>query len=154
MKEEIDKEVVEEKDELVRPLVEEKKIALPKSSPIIIALLIVLAGIGTGFILAQKQTEVLPGGKPAVIKTEKMVGSTDVKTFKDSAEGTLEQGSTGGEGTHKLVRPGGENQTVSLTSSIVNLDDYVGKRVKVWGETFAAQKAGWLMDVGRVEILQ
>jgi len=25
--------------------------------------------------------------------------------------------------------------------------------VKIWGETFKAQKAGWLMDVGRVEIV-
>jgi hypothetical protein len=26
--------------------------------------------------------------------------------------------------------------------------------VKVWGETFKGQKAGWLMDVGRVKVME
>jgi hypothetical protein len=26
-------------------------------------------------------------------------------------------------------------------------------QVKVWGETFKGQKAGWLMDVGRVQVI-
>jgi hypothetical protein len=34
----------------------------------------------------------------------------------------------------------------------VDLDKYVGKKVKVFGQTLAAQKAAWLMDVGRVEL--
>jgi hypothetical protein len=25
--------------------------------------------------------------------------------------------------------------------------------VKVWGETYKGQKAGWLMDVGKVEVI-
>lgn len=136
----------ETKEELVRPLVTEKKIILPKFMPILGVVLLVLAGIATGFFLS--------GGKPKIIKTQKMVGSTDVKTFRDVAEGVLEKGGIDGEGTHKLIRPGGESQTAYLTSSIINLDDYVGKKVRVWGETFAAQKAGWLMDVGRVEVLE
>lgn len=145
----------ETQEELVHPLVEEKKIVLPRFIPVLGAVLLILAGIGTGFFLSQKQTSFsLPGGKPKIIKTEKMVGSTDVATFRDQAEGVLEMGGINGEGTHKLIRPGGESQTVHLTSSVVNLDDYLGKKVRVWGETFAAQKAGWLMDVGRVEVLQ
>jgi len=140
---------------LVHPLTSVKSFGPPKALPLTAAILVILAGIGSGFILSQNQIN-LPsvGGKPKVIKTEKMVGSTDVKTFKDTAEGTLEKGGIDGEGTHKLLRPGGESQTVFLTSSIINLDDYIGKRVRVWGETFAAQKAGWLMDVGRVEVLK
>jgi hypothetical protein len=31
---------------------------------------------------------------------------------------------------------------------------FVGHKITVWGETFSAQKAGWLMDVGRVQIIE
>lgn len=118
-------------------------------------LLIIAGGVLTGNVLVGKKG--LPGGKTgkgAVVKTEKSVGSTDTKTFRDSTEGTLESGGLDGEGTHHLVRPGGESQTAYLTSSIIDLDQYVGKKVKIWGETFSAQKAGWLMDVGKIELLE
>jgi hypothetical protein len=42
---------------------------------------------------------------------------------------------------------------VYLTSSTVDLSPFVGKKVRVWGQTFTGQKAGWLMDVGLVEVL-
>ena len=32
--------------------------------------------------------------------------------------------------------------------------DYIDKKIKVWGQTQTAQYAGWLMDVGRVEVLE
>jgi hypothetical protein len=80
-------------------------------------------------------------------------GVQDEKTFKDSAEGYLEIGGLDGEGSHKLLRPGGDSQTVYLTSSVTDLDKFDGMSVKVWGETFKGQKAGWLMDVGRVQIV-
>jgi hypothetical protein len=81
------------------------------------------------------------------------VGITDKKTFKDSAEGVLKEGGIDGEGNFHLVRPGGESQNVYLTSSTVDLSPFVGKKVRVWGQTFTGQKAGWLMDVGLVEVL-
>ncbi|MFH0979671.1 MAG: hypothetical protein V1803_01855 [Candidatus Roizmanbacteria bacterium] len=87
-------------------------------------------------------------------KSEKTVGIADKKTFKDKAEGTLKEGGIDGEGSFHLVRPGGESQNVYLTSTTVDLSQYIGKKVRVWGETFAAEKAGWLMDVGLVEILK
>jgi len=136
-------------EQLVRPVVPETKIVMPKFAPALVIVLIVSAGVFTGYFLSQRAV----GGKTQVIKTAKMTGSTDTKTFKDQAEGVLEKGGIDGEGTHKLVRPGGESQTVYLTSSVVNLDDFVGKKVRIWGETFATQKAGWFMDVGRVELL-
>lgn len=120
-------------------------------------ILIVTAGSFTGRWLAKKN---LPGvsfpegGIPKVIKSEKIVGSTDVKSFRDTTEGVLEKGGIDGEGSHHLLREGGPSQTAYLTSSIIDLDQYLGKKVKVWGETFAAQKAGWLMDVGKIEILE
>ncbi|KKS13460.1 MAG: hypothetical protein UU67_C0024G0017 [Candidatus Daviesbacteria bacterium GW2011_GWB1_41_5] len=53
------------------------------------------------------------------------------------------------EGTHILVRDGAV--PVALTSSVVDLSEYEGKKVKVFGETQKAIKEGWLMDVGKVE---
>ena len=97
----------------------------------------------------------LPGGKAQILNTQKMVGSTDTKAYPDKAEGTLQKGGFEGEGTHKLImNPKDPSQTAYLTSTLVNLDDFVGKKIRVWGQTFVAQKAAWLMDVGRVELLE
>ena len=78
----------------------------------------------------------------------------DVKTFRDRAEGTLKEGGIDSEGTHHLERPGGTSQSVYLTSSVVDLDQFIDKKVEVWGETIGAKKAGWLMDVGKIKILE
>jgi hypothetical protein len=115
-------------------------------------IILIILGVFTGFILSGKT---LPSSQKnssgAAVQTDKTVGSTDNKTFKDSAEGMIEKGGLSGEGTHKLIRDGGPSQTVYLISSVVDLDSFVGKKVKVWGQTMAAQKAAWLMDVGKVE---
>jgi hypothetical protein len=88
-----------------------------------------------------------------VINNGDVFGIKDDQTFKDSAEGYLAAGGADGEGSHSLLREGGVSQTVYLTSSITDLDKLVGMQVKVWGETFKGQKAGWLMDVGRVQVI-
>lgn len=126
----------------------------------IIALVVAL-GTLTGYFLSNVQAGggvlSLPtpaGGGNQVVQSGKTVGSTDTKTFRDQAEGKLEKGGIDGEGTHKLVRdPKRPDQTVYLTSSVVDLDQFVGKKVRVWGETNSAEKAGWFMDVGKVETL-
>lgn len=117
---------------------------------------LVLLGLGTGYLLSRSTNLSGAGAGPTsgMIKTEKVEGSADAKTFKDSAEGTIEKGGINGEGTHKLLRKGGPSQTAYLVSSVVDMDSYVGKKVKVWGETFAAKKASWLMDVGKIEVLE
>lgn len=117
---------------------------------------LVLLGVGTGYVLAQGNSgaTVLGNKKIEVINGGKVAGVTDTKTFKDSAEGTLEKGGIDGEGSHKLIRAGGPSQTAYLVSSVVDLDQYVGKKVRVWGETFAAKKAAWLLDVGKIELLE
>ena len=57
----------------------------------------------------------------------------DAQTFKDSAEGMLDAGGFNGEGTHTLVRDGGPSQTAYLMSSVVDLDQFVGKKSKsIW----------------------
>ena len=131
----------------------------PKFKTILFVLFLVAAGVGSGYFLSLKQGG---GFNPPVardieeeeITTGTTVGIADEKTFSDSAEGKLEEGGIGGEGSHHLIRPGGESQYVYLTSSIVDLDKFIGRQIKVWGETFAAQEAGWLMDVGKVKVLE
>lgn len=83
-----------------------------------------------------------------------VVGSNDTATFKDTTEGIVKKGGIDGEGTFHLVRPGGDSQNVYLTSSIIDLQALIDRKIKVWGQTIQAQHAGWLMDVGRIEILQ
>ncbi len=129
---------------------------------VVSAVLIVLAvglGIFSGYLLGgQKKVEVLSGGSGIVPESKIVKGSEfglkDASTFKDTATGVLEAGGLEGEGTHKLLREGGPSQTVYLTSSVLDLDQFVGKKIQIWGETNRGQKAGWLMDVGKVKILE
>ncbi len=119
------------------------------------ATIVIFAGIITGGFLAGRRQElaITRDGGLKYVETKTEVGSQDTKTFKDMAEGTIEKGGVNGEGSHKLLRPGGPSQTVSLSSSVVDLDQFAGKKVQIWGETNTAMKSGWLMDVGRVKIL-
>jgi len=139
--------------------------AMPKKAKpalfVITLLVAIAAGIGTGYGSYQLYAQ-SPSGKLSDIQTlptegsispGAIFGSSDTDTFKDSAEGYLEKGTAGEEGTHQLLREGGETQTVTLTSSVTDLDALVGMDVKVWGETFRSQSSGWLMDVGRVEVV-
>jgi hypothetical protein len=121
---------------------------------------VVALGVASGWGLVQVRGggKMAKGGKVVSFKGDEVTeaGIADEETFRDSAEGVLEvnDGSITKEGTHMLIRPGGESQTAFLTSSVVNLDDFVGKKVKVWGETFAGQSAGWFMDVGRIKVVE
>lgn len=132
--------------------------------PIIIAVIAIVAGIFTGFGTYRLQTQAgtVPGlnnGEPIQqiaddsAKAGDIFGSADEAAFKDSAQGYLEIGGLNGEGSHKLKRAGGESQTVYLVSTVTDLDKFDGMTIKVWGETYKGQKAGWLMDVGRVQVV-
>lgn len=126
--------------------------------PLVVILLIIGAGTLTGYLLVSRGGGgglISPGGLAPGTETKgKEFGSADTGVFKDTATGVLERGGIDGEGTHKLVREGGESQTAYLTSSLIDLDQLVGKKVQVWGETFRGQKAAWLMDVGRAKVLE
>lgn len=128
-------------------------------TPKVLALLalVVILGIGAGYLASSKTG-------PSSIKTSNVttagsaakgtvVGSNDTTTFKDTVEGTLKEGGINGEGAFHLVRPGGDSQNVYLTSSSVDLSKFINQKIKVWGATQKAQYAGWLMDVGRIEVL-
>ena len=119
--------------------------------------LLVILGVLSGFLLsktANRKTETGNGSAGIGSGDNLIVGSSDSKTFRDSALGELQAGGINGEGTHSLIRPGGESQTVALTSSVMDLSQFEGKKVQVWGETFAGQTAGWFMDVGKVEVME
>jgi len=122
--------------------------------------LVVGLGVFSGYFLAKKggSATVTSSGGTGEVATEKIKPGVEygVKTqnFKDTTIGVLQKNDNGSEGTHKLVREGGPTQTAYLTSSVLDLDQFVGKKVQVWGETYKAQKAGWLMDVGRLVILE
>lgn len=136
----------------------EKSNAIKKILPFLAVVLVIILGIFAGFFLSGRENFLSPG-LSGTVPSEKIVkgsefGSSDTEKFKDTATGVLEAGGIDGEGTHKLTREGGPSQTVYLTSSVLDLDQFVGKKVQIWGETFQAQKAGWLMDVGRIKILE
>lgn len=133
------------------------------SKPLLIITLVIAAAAGliTGYLAKRQFTTSSVAGveSPATqrvagnnVKAGDVFGSNS-EIFKDMAEGLLQSGGVDGEGSHKLLRPGGDSQTVYLTSSVTDLDKLVGMQVKVWGETYQGQLAGWLMDVGKIEVI-
>lgn len=119
---------------------------------ILVLFISVILGIATGYFLSSKSKGLSSVSLP-VLKEVKNA-TQDTKTFRDFAEGVvrpIEVNSSNeySEGTHILEREGA--YPVTLTSSVVDLSKYEGKKVKVFGETQKALKAGWLMDVGKVE---
>lgn len=149
-------------EENTQPLVHsfDKSNINSKYSPKLIGLFIavVIIGILSGYIFSSNGTGQGSSKTGSILNLSNspkgtVVGSNDTSTFKDTAEGSLKTGGIDGEGAFHLERAGGESQNVYLTSSTVDLSKFVGKKIKVWGQTQKAQHAGWLMDVGRVEVL-
>lgn len=134
--------------------------------PVVVGVLVLVigAGVATGFGASKlfgstKSVNTTPLGAPGTISAEQITvgqvyGIQDDARYKDVSEGIIVQGGIDGEGTHHLVRPGGASQTVYLTSSVVDLDPFVGHKVQIKGETFSAQKAAWFMDVGSIKVVE
>lgn len=112
-------------------------------------------GITSGYFLARSERKNGPNLAASVSKNPASA-QQDSRTFRDFAEGVIEKkpapknSNEYVEGTHFLKREGA--LPVALTSSVVDLSQYEGKKVKVFGETQKAIKEGWLMDVGKVEV--
>jgi len=129
---------------------------------LLIALVTVFLGIGSGYLLYSSTHAQTPTSLPATaspsssdqVQKGELYGADNAEAFKDEAEGVLVKGGIDGEGTHHIIRDGGPSRNVYLTSSVLDLNLFNDHKVKVWGETFQAQKAGWLMDVGRVEVIE
>lgn len=128
----------------------------PKKMLMIVVISSVVLGAITGYVLSSKGSSSSSGVLTAV--TAPKTAEQDNRTFRDFAEGTIKakpqskNGADYAEGTHYLHREGAV--PVALTSSVVDLSQYEGKKVKVYGETQKALKEGWLMDVGKVEEVQ
>lgn len=130
-------------------------------------LIIVVLGITTGFWLSRFNFFKTSSGSSNSIFKQDAISSDEItsievgkvygeegKNFKDTATGIIEKGSINGEGTHILNREGGASQRASLTSSAVDLDLFIGKKVEIKGETNASNKTSWLLDVGTVKVLE
>lgn len=155
--------VLESESDQTQSILDQDMKKKQKKQLLIICLVAILAGTGTGFgasRLRNQQAETAAGPEPVKqvaegkIQKGDVFGMQDSDIFGDTAQGYLEIGGINGEGSHRLLRPGGDSQTVYLTSSVTDLDALAGAEVKVWGETYKGQKAGWLMDVGKVEVLE
>ena len=137
-----------------------KRAKLAKIIPYLIVVLLVGLGIFTGLVVSSVQKTKAQDKQAKSIEEEELSPQQQesfAQTFRDEAEGTVEKNEDldkYAQGTHKLLRPGGESQTAYLTSSVLDLDEYVGKKVKVFGETFGSSQVGWLMDVGKVEVVE
>lgn len=119
---------------------------------LICAVVVIASGVG-GYMMVKKSPSATTNTSQGTsVQTDKAAGVVDKKTFNTDATGILREGGIEGEGNFHLERPGGVSQNAYLTSSTVDLSKYIGKKVKVWGQTFQGQKAGWLMDVGLIEI--
>lgn len=150
------------------PLINQEKLKLPGTPKLVYIIIIVLA-ITSGFWISRfwptKTTSQVSSSESLVnnqaakiaegeeVKVGVLYGNTS-KTFGDSATGTVKSGGINGEGTHTLEREGGKTQHAALTSSVIDLDLFIGKKVEVKGETNDSNKAGWLMDVGSIKILE
>lgn len=144
-----------------QPIISQKIFSAP--AVFIVLILGITAGFWLSRIAPQKElTGIVSNGN--VIPIENVKNEKDLqvgkiygdtaKNFTDTATGTIEQGSINGEGTHILNREGGATQRASLTSSVVDLDLFVGKKVEIKGETNASNKTAWLLDVGTIKILE
>jgi hypothetical protein len=150
------------------PSINQEKLKLP-GTPKLVYLIIIVLAITSGFWISRfwptKTTSQVSSGESLVnnqaakiaegeeVKVGVLYGNTS-KTFGDSATGIVKSGGINGEGTHTLEREGGKTQHAALTSSVIDLDLFIGKKVEVKGETNDSNKAGWLMDVGSIKILE
>jgi hypothetical protein len=119
------------------------------------SVLVVLAGVGVGWLVSRKGRSGLGGSQITQQKSGgKEAGIINEKLYPETAEGDLEEGGIKGEGMYHLIRPGGNSQTVYLTSTVVDMSSFVGKRVQVWGKSASARYAPWLMEVGRIKVIE
>lgn len=124
---------------------------------IIGAFAVVLLGVATAWLIfptlnnSSKSQKAAPG----VVATSKEAGKLDPNIKYDTAEGVLEDGGLNGEGTYHLVRDGGSSKYIALTSSMVDLSAFAGKKVNIWGETLSSKRpGGWLMDVAKIQLAE
>lgn len=120
---------------------------------LIMVVLAVVLGTASGYFLSTKQSGLVSSSSSGSGAEAPKTAGQDDRLCRDFAEGTVkakpQKEGDYSEGSHILERDSG--YPVALTSSVVDLSEYEGKKVKIVGETQKALKEGWLMDVCRVE---
>lgn len=92
-------------------------------------------------------------GKTVVVAVGQEYGVSDQKSIRDSAIGLLVDSDNKTKGTHRLVR-GADALTVYLTSSTIDLNQFLGRGMQIWGETFQRENVGWFMDVTKLKVIK
>ncbi len=125
------------------------------------SVLVVLAGVATGWFLSggtgasTGTADVSQEQKNEIKQSDTEAGMQDTSAFeKEAPIGKLVKGGIDGEGTYHLERDGGPTQNVYLSSTVIDLASFEGKKVQVWGNTLSGKKAGWLMDVGKIKVVE
>jgi hypothetical protein len=146
-----------QKKPLVKPLIS-KRSKKATFFMILSSFLVVVLGVVTGWFLAGKgKTVANESNNSSQTSSNKEIeeaGLGDEKSYASTTEGVLKKGGIKGEGTHYIDRGLGENKYVYLTSSVVDLDSFVDKKVTVWGETISAKYASWMIDVGKIKVVK
>lgn len=113
----------------------------------------VLLGVFSAWLISSRTGSPSKKGAPGVNVTSKEAGKLDVNVEYDNATGMLEKGGINGEGNYHLVRDGGASRYIALTSSMVDLGNFAGKNVNIWGQTLSSSRpGGWLMDVAKIQV--
>lgn len=142
--------------------IDENQMVTKSNTPLLVGVILgaiifgILSGFGINAVTSNKSggySTQAENNKDKSPDAKQTAGILDKTIFKDTAEGILKEGGFEGEGSFHLERPGGKDQTAYLTSQTVDLNLYIGKKVRIWGQTFEAKKAGWLMDVGYLEVI-
>lgn len=156
----MEEQTTENKNQAFHSFEEKNKNNSNLAGSVVFLIILLALGLGIGYMafkatssLGLKTINMTASNSSKTKITKGMVfGVNDISSFPDSAEGVLQKGGINNEGQYHLVRPGGPSQYVYLTSSTVDLSLFINHKVKVNGATQTAQTAGWLMDVGRVEV--
>ncbi len=122
-----------------------------------VAFLVVAFGILSGWLLsgragAKNSPSTSQKQEENMVKNEDEAGLATTEDSWHTAEGKLLEGGIDGEGTYHLDRGTGPSQFVYLTSTVIDLQKFVGKDVQLWGETISGKDAGWLMDVLKIKV--
>jgi len=138
---------------LIRPISGKPKGLAAKNVKLsMLAIAVVVAGVATGWFLSGGMRKGTTSEIESNVSKEiTSAGAADCKF--DKTEGELKSGGVDGEGTHHLEKEGGPSQNVYLTSTVLDLESFVGRQVEICGETIAGKEAGWLMDVVSVKTI-
>jgi len=144
-----------------------KKFPKPESKtksmllPLLLALIVIVSGGATGWALSRGSSasssnndtsSVLESTGGVISETE--MGIEDKDKYPDTVEGLLVEGGLKGEGTHYIDRDLGPSKYVYLTSALVDFSLFVEKKVEVQGATISAQHVPWLLDVGKIKVVE